>query len=456
MAQDVSRTDQLKARFLSDDVSFLLVQFVDIHGAAKVKLVPSSALESVTHEGAGFAGGAVWGMGQGPDAHDLMARVDLDTYTPMPHQKGVARFAADLFVDDRPHPYCPRQNLKRVLDQARRMGFSLNVGIEPEFFLVVKNPDGSIKGYDPRDVDHARKPCYDYKTMAPVLDLLRELTTALNALGWGVYQADHEDANSQYEINYHYAEALVSADRLTFFRMMLGEMAERSGAIATFMPKPFASRTGSGAHLHYHLASAHDGANLFTDHADPRGLGQSALAYHFLGGVVEHARALCAVLSPTVNCYKRLQIGARLRGSRSGYTWTPAFIAMGDSNRTLMLRAPGRGHVEDRSVSSAMNPYLGLAAYLAAGLDGITRRLDPGPPIRGNLYDADIASMAERGVKTLPQTLIEALGCLERDLVVREALGPIAEEFLKLKHDEWNEYHAQVESWEIERYLTAL
>lgn len=456
MTGNDSLIPELKARFASDGVAFLLVQFVDIHGAAKVKLVPASALESVAHEGAGFAGGAVWGMGQGPDAHDLMARVDLATYTPMPHQPGVARFAADLFVDGLPHPYCPRQNLRRVLDQARRMGYTFNVGIEPEFFLVVKNPDGSISGYDPRQIDHAKKPCYDYRAMAPVMELLRDLTSALNRLGWGVYQADHEDANDQYEINYHYADALVSADRLTFFRMMLGEAAQRLGAIATFMPKPFADRTGSGAHLHFHLARASDGANLFADEADPRGLGQSALAYHFLGGVVEHARALCAVLSPTVNCYKRLRIGADLRGSRSGYTWTPAFIALGDSNRTLMLRAPGPGHVEDRSVSSAVNPYLGLAAYLAAGLDGINRGLDPGPPIRGNLYDADVAATSEKGLRTLPQTLIEALGCLERDLVVSEALGPIAEEFLKLKHDEWNEYHAQVESWEIARFLTAL
>ncbi len=456
MADNDSLIRELEARFAADGVAFLLVQFVDIHGAAKVKLVPASALETVAREGAGFAGGAVWGMGQGPDAHDLMARVDLATYTPMPLQPGVARFAADLFVDQEPHPYCPRQNLKRVLDQARHRGYTFNVGIEPEFFLVTRNPDGSIRGYDPRAIDHAAKPCYDYKAMAPVLEMLGDLARGLNNLGWGVYQADHEDANDQYEINYQYSDALTSADRLIFFRMMLGEAAHRAGAIATFMPKPFADRTGSGAHLHYHLARADDGVNLFEDAADPRGLGQSALAYHFLGGVVEHARALCAVLSPTVNCYKRLRIGAALRGSRSGYTWTPAFIALGDSNRTLMLRAPGPGHVEDRSVSSAVNPYLSLAAYLAAGLDGIERGLDPGPPIRGNLYDADIASMAGQGVKTLPQTLIEALGCLERDPVVREALGPITEEFLKLKHDEWNEYHAQVEAWEIHRYLTAL
>ena len=195
------------------------------------------------------------------------------------------------------------------------------------------------------------------------------------------------------------------ADRFTFFRMMAGQLAQRSGAIATFMAKPFSTRTGSGAHMHYHLADAATGRNLFLDAADPRGLGLSTLAYHFIGGVLEHAPALCAVTSPTVNCYKRLQMGPALTGSRSGYTWTPAFISYGDNNRTQMLRIPEGGHIEDRSISSAANPYLGIAAYLAAGLDGIERELDPGEPNLGNLYTADLETMARRGVRTLPRAL---------------------------------------------------
>jgi glutamine synthetase len=238
--------------------------------------------------------------------------------------------------------------------------------------------------------------------------------------------------------------------------MMAGQIARRFGAIATFMPKPFAARTGSGAHVHYHLADAQTGKNLFLDDDDPRGLGLSTLAYQFLGGVLTHAPALCAVTSPTVNCYKRLQVGSALTGSRSGFTWVPAFITYGDNNRTQMLRVPEPGHVEDRTVSSACNPYLALAAYLAAGLDGIENSIDPGAPNLGNLYESSLAEMAERGIKTLPQSLAEALDHFEADLVVREALGPIADEFLRLKRDEWREYHAQVESWEIQRYLTAL
>lgn len=456
MPQLEAKLHALEDQFQSDGVTDLLIQFVDIHGAAKVKLVPARALRTATHPGAGFAGGAVWGSGQGPHSHDLCARADLDTYTPLPYEPGLARFAADLYVDDAPHPYCPRVNLRRMLARTRELGYLFNVGIEPEFFLVTKRDDGTIQGWDPHGIDDLSKPCYDFRGISAALEFLRAMNDGLNALGWDVYQADHEDANFQFEINFKYAEALTTADRLTFFRMMAGQLAPRFGAIATFMAKPFAGRTGSGAHIHYHLADARTGANLFLDESDPRGLGLSRLAYHFLGGVLEHAPALCAVTSPTVNCYKRLQVGPALTGSRSGFTWVPAYITYGDNNRTQMLRVPEPGHVEDRTVSSACNPYLALAAYLAAGLDGLARKLDPGPPNLGNLYEAGPAAMAERGIRTLPQSLDAALDHLDADPVVRDGLGPIATEFLQLKRDEWREYHSQVEAWETRRYLTAL
>jgi glutamine synthetase len=456
MSQFESRIAELEARFEKDGITHLLIQFVDVHGAAKVKLVPAHTLRSVAQTGAGFAGGAVWGMGQGPHSHDMLARADLSSYTPLPYEPGVARLAADLHVDGVPHPYCPRVNLGRVLEKAREQGYVFNVGIEPEFFLVERTADGSIRGWDPHHVDDLQKACYDFKGMSAALGFLRQLTDGLNQLGWGVYQADHEDANYQYEVNFKYADALTTADRLTFFRMMAAQLALRAGAIATFMAKPFASRTGSGAHMHYHLARLGTDENLFVDETDPRRLGLSRLAYQFMGGVLEHARALCAITSPTVNCFKRLQMGPALTGSRSGYTWTPAFITYGDNNRTQMLRIPEPGHIEDRSISSAFNPYLGIAAYLAAGLDGIARGLDPGEPNLGNLYTADLETMAARGVRALPQTLHEALDELAADAVVRESLGPIADEFIRLKRDEWREYHAQVDRWELGRYLTAL
>jgi glutamine synthetase len=446
----------MKSQLQKDAIEYLLVQFVDIHGAPKVKMVPVEFVQNMIDTGAGFAGGAVWGMGQDASSHDMLARIDPASYTPLPWKPGLARFASDLYVDGKPHPYCPRVNLKRVLGDARAAGFVFNVGVEPEHFLVRRTSDGCLEPWDPAQVDILAKPCYDFKGLAAACDYLRDMNDALRRLGWGVYQSDHEDANAQYEINYTYADALTSADRFVFFKMLAGETARKYGAIATFMAKPFTDRTGSGAHMHYHLADAETGRNLFAAEQDGRGLGLSELAYQFLGGVLTHARALCALTSPTVNCYKRLQIGQGLYSARSGYTWTPAYITYGDNNRTQMIRTPDAGHVEDRTVSAAFNPYLAFAAYVCAGLDGIKRRLDPGEPNLGNMYELSMEEMTRRRVRVLPQSLSEALDELERDPVIQAALGPIYPEFLNLKRMEWKDYHRQVSAWEVERYLTML
>ena len=267
-------------------------------------------------------------MGQGPHSHDMLARIDLDSYTPVPWTEGVARFASDLYVDEQPHMFCSRQNFKRVLSSLRDDGYVLNVGIEPEHFLVTKNGDGSISVWDPNDVDILGKPCYDFKGIANVMDYLRDMMDGMKRIGWDAYQSDHEDANGQFEINFVYADALITADRYTFFKMMTSQYAQKYGAIATHMAKPFTDRTGSGGHIHYHLADAVTGENLFLDEEDPRGLGLSEMAYQFIGGVFAHAPALCCVMSPTVNCYKRLQVGSALMGSSSGFLWTPAFVLL--------------------------------------------------------------------------------------------------------------------------------
>ena len=246
----------------------------------------------------------------------------------------------------------------------------------------------------------------------------------------------------------------MTADRYTFFKMMTSQIARKHGAIATHMPKPFTDRTGSGGHIHFHLADATTGENLFLDEGDPQGLGLSQTALHFIGGILSHAPALCCVASPTVNCYKRLQVGAALTGSRSGFLWTPAFASYGDNNRTQMIRTAGPGHLEDRTVSAACNPYLAFAAYVQAGVDDIRRKLDPGEANLGNLYDLGLDELRRRGIRLLPQSLQESLQELKKDPVVQGALGPIYDEFVQLKEQEWKEYHRQVSSWEIDRYLT--
>lgn len=445
--------DALLHKIQRDEVRYILVQFVDIHGSAKVKMVPAAYAKDVYFSGAGFAGGAVWGSGQNASSPDMFCRIDPNSYTIIPYQPGIARIAGDIFVHKQPHPYCPRANLKRMLDKFRSMGFMFYAGMEPEFFLVKRQADGSIRVADDLGVDTLNKACYDYKGISQMLPVLTEINECMLSLGWGNYQTDHEDANGQYEINYDYSDGLTTADRHTFIKMMISQLALKHGCMATFMPKPFGDRTGSGAHLHFSVTDL-AGKNVFaSDSGDPRGLGQSKLAYHFIGGVLKHARALCLVTNPTVNCYKRLQIGSALMGNRSGFTWTPAFISYGDNNRTQMIRTPGPGRFEDRSLSAANNPYLAFAAYIAAGIDGIVNELDPGDPMTGkNLYDMDPRQRAE--LKTLPQTLLEAVEEFERDEVIREALGPISDELITLKRAEWKEYHSRVSQWEIDKYLT--
>jgi len=450
----MSQRDQIRKQFAKDGIEFLLAQFVDIHGAAKVKMVPIDALDAMIDDGAGFAGAAVWGSGQGPHSHDMLARIDLQSYTPLPWMPNTARFAADLFVDGEPYPFCARTNLKRVLSEVRAAGYIFNVGMEPEHFLVTRCDDGTIAPWDPDQVDRLAKPCYDFRSMAPAMGYLQELTSSLNQLGWGVYQTDHEDANGQFEINFDFKDALTTADRVTFFKMATSQIAKQYGAIATHMAKPFAAQTGSGLHIHFHLADAETGAGIFEDTSDRRGLGCSEIAYHFLGGVLHHARALCAVTSPTVNCYKRLKLGSGLTSNRSGFTWTPAFVSYGDNNRTQMIRTAGPGHFEDRTVSAGCNPYLALAAYVAAGMDGIAHKRDPGEPNLGNMYTRSLEEIRDSGTQILPQSLGEAIETLEEDEIVRGALGVIADEFITLKKREWETYLSQVTAWEVDQYLT--
>ena len=444
----------IKKRIKDDGVEYILVQFIDINGSPKVKMVPANHLDDVIDEGAGFAGAALMGLGQGPHSHDMLAKVDLDTYTLVPWEKGLARFSGDLFVDEEPYMFDPRQHLKNTLNKLRDNGLEFYVGIEPEHFLVEKKSDGEIQVWDPDNLDTLDKPCYDFKGIANVSSYLRELMNGMASLGWDPYQSDHEDANGQYEVNFTYADALKTADRYTFFKMMSSQYAKKYGAIATHMAKPFSDKTGSGGHIHFHVADAETGENLFLDENDERGLGLSAMAYSFIGGILDHAKALCAINSPTVNCYKRLQIGSGLMSTTSGFTWTPAFVSYGDNNRTQMIRTAGPGHLEDRTVSAASNPYLVFGSYVTAGMDGVKRSLDPGDPFRGNLYDLSLEDIKSKGIGILPQNLNEAIENLQNDTVVSGSLGVIYDEFISLKKAEWEDYHKTVSKWEVDRYLT--
>src|SRR5918994_3040673 len=370
-----SSREDVERHIAENDIEFLFAQFVDMHGKPNAKLVPTRHLDGLIEDGAGFAGFAAWAIGQSPNDPDLAAMPDLRSYTPLPWRPGVARIACDVHVEGEEWPYCPRTILRRQLDRARDMGFEFKIGAELEYFLVRETEDGKLELADP--LDRLEQPCYDMRALTRNLDFVSQVARYVTWLGWDNYATDHEDANGQFEQNFEFADALVTCDRAIFFRYMVETLAQEQGVMATFMPKPFAHLTGSGAHFHMSLWEGD--RNLFeADPADdPRGLGLSELAYQFIGGLKKHAKAYIAFTAPTVNSYKRLVVGA----PESGATWAPVYVSYGYNNRTQMLRVPAAGRVEDRTVDGSCNPYLGATAVLAAGVDGKEPGPHPGGPV---------------------------------------------------------------------------
>ncbi len=431
-------------------VEFYFAQFVDMYARPSAKLVPAANLDDLLSDGAGFAGFAAGEIGQLPSDPDIAAMPDLSSYTPVPWEPSLARFACDVTVEGEEWPYDPRTILRRQLQKARTAGYEFMMGIELEYFLL-RGDENGIELADP--LDTLEKPCYDMKGLTRNYEFLRRVSNYVNELGWGNYANDHEDANGQFEQNFNYADGLASCDRAIFFRYMVHTLAQQQGMLATFMPKPFSQLTGNGCHFHMSLWDGD--TNLFLDEDDPRGLGLSETAYHFIGGLKKHARAYIAVTAPTVNSYKRLRVGA----PTSGATWSPVYVSYGYNNRTQMLRIPGPGRVEDRTIDGSCNPYLAATVVLAAGLDGIEQKLDPGDPNVGNLYTVPEDELTRRGIELLPANLLDATRELERNDVIRAALGRGRDEdyvdyFIRVKRDEWIRYHEQVTPWEIKEYLT--
>jgi glutamine synthetase len=445
--------EELAAAVERDGIEFIFAMFVDMHGKPCAKLVPVAALEQTLAEGAGFAGHAAGPMGQTPADPDLIAVPDIASYTPVPWRPGLAILMCDPHVEGKPWPYAPRVILKNQIAALAARGMSLYAGAEPEYFLVKKDASGGIQVAD--ELDDAGLPCYDAKGLTRSYEFLTRLSKTMNALGWGNYANDHEDGNGQFEQNFQYADAVTTADRMIIFRYMVHALAQADGMLATFMPKPFKNRTGTGMHLHVSLWDATGTTPLFPDPGDPRKLGLSPLAYQFMAGVLAHAPGLTAVTCPTVNSYKRVSAGAPL----SGAAWAPAFVTYGGNNRTQMIRVPDGNRIELRLVDGLANPYLALTGVLAAGLDGVDRGLDPGEPNTENLFDLSPSQVGERGMVQLPPTLAHAADELAADAVLREGFGKVpggtyADYYAAVKRAEFAEYHAEVSAWEISRYLT--
>jgi glutamine synthetase len=439
---------QLKTSLKDQGVKYAIASFVDIHGMCKAKMVPLTHFDQMMHGSELFTGAALDGVPQEVHDEEVATLPDPASATILPWNPEMVWFASDLYLQGKPFEACCRGILKTALDRAAAMGFQFNLGIETEFFIL-KDEDGRAVPVSDRDT--LAKPCYDLQGLLDNYVWVDEIVQAMNQLGWDVYSFDHEDSNGQFETDFMYSDALMMSDRITFFRLMVKEIARKYGYFASFMPKPFSNRTGSGAHYNISLASLETGENLFVDRADPRGCGLSKLGYQFIAGILRHAPAICAVMAPTVNSYKRLVA----RGSMSGFTWAPVYVCYGNNNRTNMLRIPlVGGRVECRAADISSNLYLGAAMILTAGLEGIREELDPGEPHTENMYTYTSAELETMGIKTLPRTLGEAIEAFAADPLSESVMGTVMRQaYIDFKTQEWLEYHNHVSDWEIQRYL---
>lgn len=441
---------ELQRELRARGVKYCLGAYVDIHGVPKGKFVPIDHLQHMADGSELYTGYALDGMGQAPNDDEIASVPDLDHIIQLPWQPEVAWMPADNTFKGKPYEISTRVALKKVLAQAAEMGFGCNLGIECEVFVLKQEEDGSLSV--PNADDRLNKSCYDVRGFMDQFTWLDKVASCINDLGWDLYSLDHEDANGQYEFDFKYADALTSCDRFIFFRYMAKQYAKEEGLIATLMPKPFANRTGNGAHFNMSLYDLETGGNVFAcDPADdPRGLGLTELGYHFIGGIIKHGRALCAAFAPTVNSYKRLL----RQGSMSYFSWAPVFNSFGSNNRTNSIRVPmNGGRCESRNADGAVNPYLAATLAFAAGLEGVREALDPGTPQDDNLYELSEAERAARGIEFLPQNLLEAVQAFADDPFVEKVLGKeLRDEFVRYKSEEWQSYHHSISSWEIERY----
>jgi glutamine synthetase len=443
---DPAEPDDVLQAIEDRNVDFLRLQFTDILGTVKNVSIPASQAEKAFEEGIYFDGSSIEGFVRIQES-DMRLEPDPSTFAVLPWRRdengAAARLICDVIDTQTGEPFAgdPRYVLRRALQRAEEMGYTLNAGPEPEFFVFEKDEDG-----------HATTDTHDaggYFDLAPkdlASDLRREIVYALDEMGFEVEASHHEVAEGQHEIDFKYADGLTTADNIATFRSVVRAVAEMHDLHATFMPKPIAGINGSGMHTHLSLFTE-DGKNVFYDPDDEFQLSETAK--QFLAGVLEHAPAITAISNPTVNSYKRLVPGYE----------APVYVAWSDVNRSVLIRkpstrTPASARIELRSPDPSSNPYLALAVMLQAGLDGIERELEAPEAVRENIYEFDAAKREEYGIDTLPGSLTEALDALEDDEVVTNALGPhVTEKFLQAKRQEFDEYRASVSEWEIDRYL---
>jgi glutamine synthetase len=430
-------------------IRFVQLQFTDIMGVVKAVTIPIHQLEGSVRHGTWFDGSSIEGFTRIAES-DQYLMPDMRTFSEIPWLKGsgprgTARVICDVYTP-RGEPFAgdPRYVLRRQVERARKLGYIVNMGPELEFFLFRRAPDGKIE-----PLPHDQAGYFDYSTDL-ASEIRHDMVDALEAFGIRVEAAHHEVAAGQHEIDFEYADALQTADNAITFKFTLKAIAQQHGLYATFMPKPIFGINGSGMHTHQSLYSIEEERNAFADGDATYGL--SSVAKSYIAGILAHARGMIAVLAPLVNSYKRLVPGYE----------APTYLTWGRINRSALVRvpmvSPGKSiegtRAEVRCPDPSSNTYLAFAAMIAAGLDGVEKGLALAEPVEESLFEMDAAHLAERGIRELPGTLGEALDELERDDVIREALGDhVFEHFVAAKREEWNEYRSQVTGWELEQYL---
>lgn len=420
-------------------VKYFLISYTDLFGSQRAKLVPTQAIDAMVRDGAGFAGFATW-LDLTAAHPDMIAIPDSDAVIQLPWKPEVAWVPANCAMDGSDLTQAPRNVLRRLVAEAEGEGLRVKTGVEPEFFLLCESGEKIADQFD-----SAMKPCYDQQAIMRRYDVIAEVSDYMLDLGWEPYQSDHEDAIGQFEMNWKYDDALKTADKLSFFKFMMKSVAEKHGLRATFMPKPFEGLTGSGMHAHISVWTPDGSENAFSD--PNRDLGLSEQGHHFLGGIMAHGTGMTAITNPTVNSYKRINAPR----TSSGATWAPNSLTWTGNNRTHMIRVPGPGRFELRLPDGAANPYLMHAAIIAAGLDGVRRKLDPGPRSDFNMYsDGHLA----KDSKKLPLNLLDALRAFEADTHLTNALGAdFSTAFVNLKRKEWDSYASHFSTWEHQHTL---
>jgi len=408
-------------------IKYFLINFSDLNGVQRSKLVPTPAIAEMEDEGAGFAGFATF-LDMTPSYPDMFCLPDPNSVIQLPWKKEVAWVPGNLSMNDKFVDQAPRVILSKMIQKAKEAGYVMMGGVEPEFMLI-SNDGESIS--DAKDI--AGKPCYDQQALMRRYDVISEICDNMISLGWGTYQNDHEDANGQFEMNWDYSDSLITADRHVFFKFMVKNLAEKHGLRATFMPKPFNNLTGNGCHAHVSVWGK--GKNQFLDKKDRLGL--SKMAYNFLGGVIKNAQPLSAFFNPTINSYRRINAPP----TKSGATWSPSSISYTGNNRTHMIRIPDPGRFELRLMDGSANPYLLQAGVLAAGLEGINKKINPGKPLFCNMY-TDYKKYPN--LPKLPNNVSEALNMLSGSKVLNKAFGKkIIDSYIKLKSNEIDNFNKQ-------------